>query len=190
MSPTVYQTEHGLLCEVMRSFLVGEVQSSRGVGRSGGAAAALYSLLIAHPVDQQGRCRSCRGPGWLRRRRRVCMVFQKAHYWLRLPSHRVIIHLASDLGVNVPQLSDVADPDATDVLPRIELETGDPPTQSLQTPAVSPTPRFPAGRPDLDHGGAGAHPDGPRSRRVPPVNPPPRPHSDGSLLLVGVGGMA
>lgn len=122
MSPTV-QTEHGLLCEVMRSFLVGEVQSSRGADRCGrvgcAAGATLYSLLAAHPVDQQGRCRSCRGPGWLRRRRRVCMVFQKAHYWLRQPSHRVIAHLAGELGVTVPQ--------------------------SLQTPAVSPTPRFPVG---------------------------------------------
>ncbi|MGH3839178.1 MAG: hypothetical protein ACRDSF_26300 [Pseudonocardiaceae bacterium] len=52
----------------------------------------------------------------------------------------------------------LADPDATEVLPRIEPDVGDLSTQPLQTPAVSPTPRFPAGRPDLDHGGAGEHP--------------------------------
>lgn len=130
MSPTGYQIEHGLLCDVLRSFLVGEVQAARGASRCGrvgcGAGAALYSLLAAHPVDQRGRCRSCRGSGWLGRRR-VCMVLRKARYWLRQPSHRVITHLASELGVTVPQQSAAADPEATDVLPRIERQPGDPP---------------------------------------------------------------
>ncbi|MGQ0718692.1 MAG: hypothetical protein ACT4NP_15560 [Pseudonocardiales bacterium] len=116
------------------------------------------------------------------------MVFVKAHYWLRQPTHQVQAHLASELGVNIPQPPDAADPEATDVLPRIELEPGDPPTQPLQTPAAPPIPRFPAGRPDLDHGGAGVHSDSPRLRRVPPGDPPPPPHSGRSLLLAG--GMA
>lgn len=80
---------------------------------------------------------------------------QKAHYWLRQPTHRVQAHLASELGVNIQQLSDAADPEVTDVLRRIEPDVGDPPTQPLQTPAVPPTPRSPAGWPDLDHGGVG-----------------------------------
>jgi hypothetical protein len=98
------------------------------------------------------------------------MVFQKAHYWLRQPSHRVISHLAGELGVTVLQ------------------EPGGPATQPLQAPAVSPTPRFPAERPDLDHGGIGEHPDSPRSRRVPPAGSPPPPYPGRSLLLAG--GMA
>jgi hypothetical protein len=45
---------------------------------------ALYALLLLHPVDQQGRCQSCRRPGalfgW---RRRPCAVHREASFWLR-----------------------------------------------------------------------------------------------------------
>jgi hypothetical protein len=103
MSPNAYQTEHGLLCEMLRGFLVSEVQSSCGPGGcgrvGGGAGAALYSLLAAHPVDRRGRCRSCRSAGWLGRRRQVCLVFVKAHFWLRQPTHIVLAHLTGELGL-------------------------------------------------------------------------------------------
>jgi hypothetical protein len=87
-SLSVHQTSHGQLSGVLRVAARVAVESESEVGSIGcRASAALYSLLAAHPVDRRGRCRSCRGPGWLGRRRRVCMVFQKAHYWLRQPAH-------------------------------------------------------------------------------------------------------
>jgi hypothetical protein len=191
MRPTVHQSAHGLLCEVLRRFLACEVQSSHGAGGDGrvgcGAGAALYSLLAAHPVDRLGRCRSCGGPGWLGRRRRVCVVFLKAHYWLRQPDVSLLLsHLASELGVDVPVPCGAPDPEATDVLPRIEPDSGDRRTEPLQTPAVLsplPPPRCPrTGRPDLDHGGAGEkHPERPRLRRGPSDIPEPGP---GPVVLV------
>ncbi len=60
----------------------------------------------------------------------------------------------------------------------------------LQSPAAAPPPSLPggfsqAGRPVLDHGGAGEPtPTRPRSRRAPLDDPSP-PHSDGALLLTG-----
>ncbi|MGH3872719.1 MAG: hypothetical protein ACRDSR_14620 [Pseudonocardiaceae bacterium] len=53
----------------------------------------------------------------------------------------------------------------------------------LQTPVVSPTPRFQAGRPELDHGGAQETPERPLPRRGPSGDPLPGPGR--SLLLTG-----
>ena len=120
----MYQTEHELLREMLRRFLVAEMQSSRGAGQCGrvvcGAVAALDSLLAAHPVDRRGRCRSCQCPGWPGRRPRMCLVYVEAHYWLRQPTHRVQAHLSGELGVDIPPLPDAADPGATEVLSRVE----------------------------------------------------------------------
>ncbi|MGH3801431.1 MAG: hypothetical protein ACRDTD_15110, partial [Pseudonocardiaceae bacterium] len=133
----VHQTEHGLLREMLRRFLMAEVQSSRGAGRCGrvgcGAVAALDSLLAAHRLDRRGRCRSCQRRGWLGRRRRVCLIFLAARYWLRQPAERVQTHLASELGVDLPSS---VDPETTEVLLSVEPDVSDPPTDSLQAPAV------------------------------------------------------
>jgi hypothetical protein len=168
MSPPVHQTEHGLLCEVLRGFLIGTVVSSRGAdgcGRAGyGAGAALYSLLAAHPVDGRGRCRSCRGRRWWGRRRQVCLVFLTAHYWLRQPSHIVQAHLVAELGIDGATPRGAADPEATEVPGWVEPHCGDSRAEPCQTPAVlsplSPGPRG-AGRLDLDHGGVGVYPECP-----------------------------
>jgi hypothetical protein len=99
------------------------MQSARDVDQCGrvvcGAVAALDSLLAAHPVDRRGRCRSCRRPGWLGRRRWVCMVYVGARYWLRQSTHRVQAHLASELVVDPAPSHEVADPEATEMLPRV-----------------------------------------------------------------------
>jgi hypothetical protein len=160
MSPNAYQTEHDQLRAVLRRFLVAEVQSSRdalGCGQVGcGAGAALDSLLAVHPVDRRGRCRSCR-----RRRllgRGVCLVYVKAHYWLRQPTDRIQTHLATELGVDVPAPPGVVDPEATEVLPRV---ADDPPADSLPTPAVPSAPIPPAEQSDPGHGGAGDDPRAP-----------------------------
>ncbi len=169
MSTTVYQTSHDQLCRLLRKVLADGVHAGRGVAGGIGSvqfrvSAALYALLLAHPLDQQGRCRSCRGLvfGWRR-----CWVHIEASYWLRQPEeflHSWVVRewgLADqswpDGGAALERDSDIplVDSDATEVLPMIEPDVGDLPTQSLQTPAGSPTPRFPVGRPDLDHGGIG-----------------------------------
>lgn len=197
-SLSVYQTSYNLLCGLLRAVLVDGVRAGRGaVGGIGSVrcrvSATLYALLLAHPLDRDGRCRSCRGRGAVFGRRRRCRVHIEASYWLRQPEEflhsRVVEELGlvdqSESGAGAGSERDsgtrLADPDATDMLPRIEPDVGDLPTQPLQAPAVSPTPRFPAGRPDRDHGGAGEHT---WPRRVPPEDPPPPP-SGWSLLLAG-----
>lgn len=104
MNPDLHRSEHGLLRDLLRRFLVADLTSSRGtsgISQMGcGAAAALESLLAAHRVDRRGRCQICRGCGWWGRRR-VCMVFQKAHYWLRQSPDSLPDHLASVLGIDL-----------------------------------------------------------------------------------------
>jgi hypothetical protein len=101
---TTYQTSYDLVQAVLRAALLDMARSAHdlhGIDRvEFGACAELYALLTAHPIDVRGRCWSCRRPGWLRRRPRVCMVYQKAHYWLRQPTHLLQVHLASELGVD------------------------------------------------------------------------------------------
>jgi hypothetical protein len=115
---TTYQTSHGLLLAVLRDVLldvVGSAHDLHGIGRvEFGACAGLYALLAAHPVDGRGRCWSCRDPGWLGRRPRVCVVYRKAHYWLRQPTDRLQAHLASELGVDVAAPPSAAEPKTTE----------------------------------------------------------------------------
>lgn len=116
----------------------------------------------------------------------VCIVYLTANYWLRQPTHVVLAHLASELGVDVAAPPGAADPEATDVLPRIESEPGDAPTQPLQTPAIPPPPTAPVGRPDQDHGGVGVkRPERPRPRCGPSDNLSISPRPGQSLLLNG-----
>ncbi|MEO9104932.1 MAG: hypothetical protein ABI264_00005 [Pseudonocardiaceae bacterium] len=55
------------LCAALRGVLRAVVESPRGTGGIGSvecrAVVTLYSLLRDHPVDQWGRCQSCRRPG-------------------------------------------------------------------------------------------------------------------------------
>lgn len=184
MSVNTYQTSYHLLREGLRAALVDAVHSAHtgeGIGAVPcRAGATLELLLAAHRVDRRGRCRSCRRPGWLGRRRRICMVYEQAHFWLHQPFEVVLRHLAAELHVTPPSLDetdDETDPQATDVLPRI---SSDPSTGRLPTPAVTPSPSdFPREwRSDPDHGGVGEPcPDRPRPRRGPPrhASSPPEP---------------
>jgi len=57
---TVEQTSYRLLCEALRE----SVRAGPGaVERVGSiryqASAVLYLLLLEHPIDRRGRCRSC-----------------------------------------------------------------------------------------------------------------------------------
>ncbi len=176
---SVYQTSYDLLCRLLRKVLADGVQAGHGAAGGIGsvqfrASATLYALLTAHPLDQEGRCRSCRGPGAVFGRRHRCWVHKEASYWLRQPEEFLHSRVVREWGL-ADQVRPVAgaapardsatrpaDPDDTEVLPRIEPDVGDPPTQPLQTPAV-PSPLPPPGprgegRPDRDHGGAGDDP--------------------------------
>ncbi|MGH3931430.1 MAG: hypothetical protein ACRDTF_15840 [Pseudonocardiaceae bacterium] len=137
MSQSVYQTNHDLLCEVLRRTLRNAVESGPGSGMAPvqyRVCAMAYELLCDHPVDRRGRCRSCRRPGAVfGRARRKCRVYLAANFYLRQPEAFLLPHLVRELP---------------------------------QTPAVpSPTPR--AGRPDPEHGGAGKQSARPRPRRAP-----------------------
>lgn len=62
------QTSYDLMCRTLRSVLRDGVQGGQD-GADGirsvqfRASAALYGLLVDHPIDRWGRCRSCRRRG-------------------------------------------------------------------------------------------------------------------------------
>ncbi len=194
--PSVDQASYDLTCRMLRGALLDAVQAGpeamSGIGSVQlRASAALYGLLLDHPIDKPGRCRSCRPPGalfgWRRRR---CRVHIKAAYWLHQQNVPFLLsQLAGELRRTATG-APATNRDAADVLPRIELDVGIPPTQPSQAPAVSPPlppQRFPrAGRPDPTHGGTGVNTDSPRSRRVPPGQFRTALDSGSSLLLTGV----
>jgi hypothetical protein len=74
--PNVHQTSYDLLCRMLRRVLLDGVQAGPdAIGGIGSvhfkASTTLYGLLLDHPVDGPGRCRSCRRTGalfgWRRR---------------------------------------------------------------------------------------------------------------------------
>lgn len=140
----MHQASYEVMCEVLRGVLVVSVQAGPGPGGTGSircrVSGALYALLMAHPIDYQGRCRSCRRPGavfGLARQR--CRVHRQVHYWLRQPDAFLHAQLARECGLIDPS-----------------------PTQPSQSPAVSsalPPREAPrVGRPVSTHCGTGAYP--------------------------------
>ncbi len=135
---TVDQTSHRLLCDVLRA----TVHAGSGAAEWDGsiryrASVVLYLLLLDHPIDRRGRCRSCRRPGRLiRLRRRTCRIHLRASYWLlRQPDDVVLLsYLANEPGVG----------------------TGPLPQAPVVPPPLPPR-RFPrAGRPDPITAGPGS----------------------------------
>jgi hypothetical protein len=185
----VYQTRYRLLVELLRRFLVAAVESgdpARVCSVACQAVATMYTLLLGHPVDRRGRCRSCRRPGavvGLGRRR--CRVFIGAGFYLLSSGEFLCSHLARELGLPGPptrEADDLPEPrDSAGVAPTGAPETGVLPAITLD--AREPGGLEESGRPELDHGGAGKFSDDPRSRHGPAEDPPPGPGR--SLLLTG-----
>ncbi|MGH3801650.1 MAG: hypothetical protein ACRDTD_16260 [Pseudonocardiaceae bacterium] len=84
MNPTDYRPSHQLLCELLRRVLRNAVQAGPGAAVGIGtvecqAVAALYLLLIDHPIDQRAAAgpaatwRRCSGRGGA-----GCRVYAKA----------------------------------------------------------------------------------------------------------------
>lgn len=75
-------TSHRLVCDALRQALQAGPAGGPGSIRYR-ACAVLYSLLLDHPLDQRGRCRSCRRSGaMIGLRRRPCRIHLRASYWL------------------------------------------------------------------------------------------------------------
>ncbi len=116
---SVHQTRHELIREALRRFLTqvvesGDPQRVRSVACQ--AAAALDALLLGHPIDRRGRCRSCRRPGAvLTLRRRRCQVYVEAGFYLLGAGELLRTYLVRELG-----LADDPDTTDTEVLPAVE----------------------------------------------------------------------
>ena len=165
---SLYQTSYERMCQVLREALAEGVRAGRGAAGGIGsiqfrACAAVYWLLLDHPIDRWGRCRSCRRHGALVGSRwRRCRVSGTASLWLEqldeLLLPRLLPHELALGALAAPGRAPARDPEDTDILPAIAAEA---PTQLSQTPVVPPPPAhgFPrVGRPDPDHGGAGDDP--------------------------------
>ncbi|HET9254073.1 MAG TPA: hypothetical protein VFO16_02580 [Pseudonocardiaceae bacterium] len=119
------------------------------------AAAALYLLLLDHPVDRQGRCRSCRRPGaMITFRSRRCRILVMASYWLLCQSGG-----ARPRSLLAPDLAG----DTTSGAPAGSR------AEPAQTPAGRrsslPPPCAPGGQPDPNHRHESSRPGPVRSAR-------------------------
>jgi len=180
MSLSAHQTSHDLLREMLRGDLLAAVESGKGGLGSvqGRASAALYELLCDHPVDRRGRCRSCRQPrAVFRRKPRFCRVYLAARYYLHQRAEVLLGHLVRELHQDAVPQRGVADPpscsavravadglEVTEVLPRIEADSFAARGERRNAPAVPPLPpdgSTRAGRSDPTRGGAGEPPEAP-----------------------------
>lgn len=106
-SCTVDQTSHRLVCDELRGILRRAAQTGPGAVEGVDSmlyrvSAVLYLLLLDHPIDRRGRCRSCRRPGArIALRRRSCLINLRAGYWLlRQPNEAMLLApLADQLGL-------------------------------------------------------------------------------------------
>jgi hypothetical protein len=191
MSTSVRQVSYDLICRMLRSVLRNGVEGGP-VGADGigsiqfRASVALYGLLLDHPIDRLGRCRSCRRPGAvLGRPSRRCRVYMKAQHWLHHPDGQFLLtQLAGELRLAIAGTVAI-DQNTTYALPGMESEPGDPPADSPQTPTVPPISPAPAGRPDQDHDRVGTSATHARPRRGPSEGQPSGPGRP--LLLTGGG---
>lgn len=125
VSPSYVSPSYVLLCRMLRGALE-ELVASGGVGSvECRAVAALYALVLAHPVDHRGRCLWCGWAGVVLGRRRRCRIYRVAQYWLHQSRTTLLVtDLANELGMCV-----VPPPDAGPRVERPGLTIADRPEQ-------------------------------------------------------------
>jgi hypothetical protein len=104
-SPSVDQAIYDALYTTLRRVLRTGVHA--GAGAEEGldsflcrVVGALYALLMDHPIDRNGRCRSCRRPGSvLGRHRQDCGVYEEVSYWLGEPEKHLRERMAYQWGL-------------------------------------------------------------------------------------------
>ncbi|MGH3833206.1 MAG: hypothetical protein ACRDRS_22695 [Pseudonocardiaceae bacterium] len=101
------QTSYEFMCTMLCQVLAEGIRAGLGADGVGSVrcrvSGALYAVLKDHPVDERGRCRSCRRPGAvLGLRRRRCAVHLAAHYWLRQPDWILVARGSSGVAIGPP----------------------------------------------------------------------------------------
>ncbi len=100
---TADQTSYRLICRTLRGVLRDHAELGEVDSQEYRAVAALYTLLLEHPIDRRGRCLSC---GWTRTvfGRRQCRIYRVSQYWLHQSTASLVSSLTSELGLTVPPL--------------------------------------------------------------------------------------
>jgi hypothetical protein len=118
VTSTVNQTSYRLICGALRGILRQAARVDPTAGKEIDsilyrASAVLYELLLDHPIDRRGRCRSCRRPGArITLRRRTCLIHLRASYGLlRQPDMTTLLaHLGDDPGPGTASLPGAGTP--------------------------------------------------------------------------------
>ncbi|MGH3771967.1 MAG: hypothetical protein ACRDRW_11330 [Pseudonocardiaceae bacterium] len=104
---SVYQASYEFMCTMLCKALADGVRAGLGEEGVGSlrcrVSGALYAVLLDHPVDERGRCRSCRRPGAVfALRRRRCEVHREANYWLRQPDWILVSRGSPGVAIGPP----------------------------------------------------------------------------------------
>lgn len=104
MSPVACHASYSFMCQALRGFLVDVVESrDHDVVDTIAfrASATLYAMLLNHPIDEKGRCRSCRrsAAGFGRRRRR-CRVHLLTGLHMLYSGDFLLSYVAGELGLD------------------------------------------------------------------------------------------
>lgn len=104
---SIYQSSYEFMCTMLGKVLAEGVRAGLGEDGVGSVrcrvSGALYAVLQDHPVDERGRCRSCRRPGAvLTLRPQRCEVHREAHYWLRQPAWILVSRGSPGVAIGPP----------------------------------------------------------------------------------------
>lgn len=125
----ITRTSYSRICQALRGFLVDAVESKDHATVNTiafQASATLYSLLLDHPINEKGRCRSCpRSTTGFGRRQRRCRVHLLAGFHMLYSGDFLLSHMASELGVDpIPQVAQApSDVDSTEMLPSVSAKS-------------------------------------------------------------------
>ncbi|MGH3830072.1 MAG: hypothetical protein ACRDRS_06400 [Pseudonocardiaceae bacterium] len=186
--PWVYPRSYTFLCTMLRGVLSEGLHAGLGTEEGLGSprcrfSGALYALLLEHPIDQRGCCRTCPG-GVFGLRARRCAVHLQVGYWLRQPDWLLYSRVADEWRV-APQPPLVGAAPESAARPANPADAGHRPrdqagearfaqSANADPDHPAPPPRRPPGTgwSAPHHGAAGDDPNGLWPRPVPPGNSP------------------